>query len=711
MKDILNELISDIILLGEARKKPASKPATKKPAVKMVNGRRLRDGESEDFPGYFHRGGNYYSNVSKTGQVTHKNADGKMVALTNQEKQQYRAKHASTSPTTTPARPRVQPKPRTQQRTSAQPSIDRQQTIDDLEAKASNTQLGERKRQILKQLVDAMKSGDTATIQKVINDNGIVMGGSGRLKFTDSDKAGLADEQLSAKIFTVLKNMGVTITGRKGKEVDVSTDRRASEAEQFKPQVIFGDAVDTLDITPAEDGDGIVVEGTRIEEITDEEAREIEERWVSAARQRMGEEFTQEWEDNVREYVQARIREQRANIKFLREVSEGSGNKQYNQFPKNDESSEKATARIVGALSTLVDSHLSEDKREAAKQQVSAMASSAQAMAQAKTAQERRAALRAYNKALSEFMKLCKGSALGRNMKYVAETLKALQSVAQGKTVLIPASDSFPLADVIAIGRSPITGETSIELFLVSVEEGITASAAESVKFDDGSAGVTHQKDAHSEFGPVRGPGGSEISGEEVGRDLVGMGGVPRKNAIFTRDGKLDPAERKRIISEFEKYGDVAREYFGLPTDPNAEGYLNAEQLYEFLSYGTALVCVDGDPPRVEHGPVLAAGDESRGSQNPQQWQAWNALGMLHEAVHNSTVTQQYYQTAQFTTGGLVVADGVRTMAKAVFQPYKGLVSGGEKSPRVGKAPNSSMVSFSVPAEENDLRSGNPCNK
>jgi len=215
---------------------------------------------------------------------------------------------------------------------------------------------------------------------------------------------------------------------------------------------------------------------------------------------------------------------------------------------------------MVTALSGLVDTHVTDPNNNArAKQALNDMVTHARVMSTAKTAVEKRAAVRAYNAALAEFQASAKGSELGTNMKYVGESLVALRSVAMGKTVLVPDSDSFPLADVITIGKNPITGENSIELFVVLVEEGESASVADSVKFDDGSAGVTHHKDNHSEFGPVLNPDGSvKIPGGKVvdpstgkvtngvKEDLVAMGGVDRKNAIFTPDGKLSSARKEK---------------------------------------------------------------------------------------------------------------------------------------------------------------------
>jgi hypothetical protein len=67
MKHLLNELISDIVSLREADS-PSSQNS--------------KPGESSEFPGYFHRGGGYYSFGKITNPVTHMVDNNKMVPLT-----------------------------------------------------------------------------------------------------------------------------------------------------------------------------------------------------------------------------------------------------------------------------------------------------------------------------------------------------------------------------------------------------------------------------------------------------------------------------------------------------------------------------------------------------------------------------------------------------------------------------------------------------
>ena len=120
MTDLLNEFITDILSLGEAVKK---KP--------------LRPGESQDYPGFFHRGSGYYSADSEGGVVTHKTDNGKMRALTAQEKtKKNQGKKPSNTPIKTPAR--TSQTPVTNTTTQAEPKSSDSQVSTSLEGASKN---------------------------------------------------------------------------------------------------------------------------------------------------------------------------------------------------------------------------------------------------------------------------------------------------------------------------------------------------------------------------------------------------------------------------------------------------------------------------------------------------------------------------------------------------------------------------------------------
>lgn len=648
MNDILNELITEIMSIGEARTAP--KPTTGKEAEGVPSGKYIRGKFVYDAP----RGGNYLGQIKKVG------GQSVFFAKDEDEKEKVAATKKAQQPAQAPAR-----KPAPQ----AQPPVDTQQTIGDLETKTAALKQP-KKKALAQELLDAMKSGDAARIQKVINDNGIVMGSSGRLKFTGGDKAGLADEQLSAKIFAVLKGMGVTIPSRGGAQVD--TDAKRVSAEEFKPQRIFADEpLDQLDVEETEDG--IVVEGVEITRIEDRQAGRLEEALVKRARRvitERGEEFTPEYEKRLRFYIQRRIEATNNNINYLLEAGRAGG--QAYQFQ-----GEEGARKIADGLTRTVDQHVPEERKQAANDAV-------EAMRVAKTPAE-------FNDAYNKFMTAISGTAVDKNMKYVAETLTALRVVAFGGIALVPISDSYQLADVISIRRSPITGDTDIQLLLSDVEEETEITVAGSVKLKKGAASVNTGKIKNSRFntGTVDG-----VDASDVQSDLAAMSTREIKTTIFAGDGE-EPSEeaRQQVMGYIQKYGPMVKEYFGFPED------MSDEDLYEALSYGRALECGPDGPQAPSDGRPFKEGQP--GQPHSGKWRLWAALGQVTEAIHNRTVEQQYYHTVRYDRNGIKVADGIRTLSKMEVQPVKGKGSSGR--------PDSSQAAFTIPATMEEVRNGNPC--
>lgn len=659
MNDILNELITEIMSLGEVEKKPATK--------KRSDGRPLRAGESEDYPGYFHVTRNYYSNVKKGGQVTHKKEGDTMVPLTNQEKAKYRAKRAGRQPsdTPTPTSPQA-PVGTPTQASPQQPSVDTQQTIGDLERRADN--FGVKKKTVVQELLVAMKSGDPKKIQAVLVKYRIEIGDSGRLKarVLGKDKEGLADEQLSTKIATVLTNMGVEIKGG---------DTAGSKL--FKPTTIFSnEPLDKLDVEETESG--ITVEGIEITRINENQAKVVENLIVKRARaalEQRGETLTPEYESRVRAYVQSRIRATNNNIRYLQEAARGGGGAY--QFE-----GEEGGKKIADGLTGLVDQHLPEERKQAAKSAIDKMRT-------AKTPSE-------FNNAYNEFVTAVKGTAIDKNMKYVAETLTALRVVAFGGIALIPASDDYQLADVISLRKSPITGEIDIQLLLADVEEETEITAAGSVKVREGAASVNFGKIENSKFntGEVDG-----VDCRDVQSDLSVLSDVGVKNTIFSGPPEEEePTEeaKQMVMGYIQKYGPMVRAYFGFPED------MSDEDLLEALSYGRELECGPNGPQPPSDGKSFKEGQS--GQPYSGKWRLWAALGQVTEAIHNRTVQEQYYHTVRYDKKGITVADGIRTLSKMKVQPVK------RKTKR--KSAEGRQVAFTIPVQPPDsINDGNPCNK
>ena len=649
MNELFNELITEIMSLGEAKTPP--KPTTGKEAEGVPSGKYIRGKFVYDAP----QGGNYLGQIKKVG------GQSVFFAKDEDEKEKVTAtkkvQKSAQVPTRKPSRP------------AAQQPVDTQQTIGDLEAKTAALKQP-KKKAVAQELLDVMKSGDVAQIQKVIEKYGIVMGNSGRLKFTGGDKAGLADEQLSTKIVTVLKNMGVTVQGRGGAQVDTDSDRVSPE--EFKPQRTFADEpLDQLDVEETEDG--IVVEGIEITRIDDRQAGRLEEAIVNKARRVLterGEELTPEYEQRLRSYIQRRIEATNNNINYLLEARKVGG--QSYQF-RGDEGGRK----IADGLTRTIDKHVPEERKQAANDSI-------EFMRVAKTPAE-------FNDAYNKFMTAVRGTAVDKNMKYVAETLTALRVVAFGGVALIPISDSYQLADVISLRRSPITGDVDIQLLLSDVEQESEITAAGSVKLKKGAASVNTGKVKNSRFntGMVDG-----VDAKDVQSDLANMSTREIKDKVFAGDNEEPSEEARQMVVEYiTKYGPMVKAYFGFPKD------MSDEDLYEALSYGRVLECGPNGPQAPADGRPFKEGQP--GNPHSGKWRLWSTLGQITEAIHNRTVEQQYYHTVRYDRSGIKVADGIRTLSKMEVQSVKGKGATGR--------PNSSQAAFTTPATIEEVRNGNPC--
>jgi hypothetical protein len=665
MSDLLNEVITEILLLGEADK------ADKKPAAKK---RVLKPGESKKHPGYYHRGAGYYSNVSKNGLVTHKTDDtGKMVVLSPEEKV---AKNKGTQQPEEPQR--IGSRTGQSMRWDTERgNISREQVVANIDNKIKSLK-DETKIEALTKLQQALVSGDAKTLKTLIADMGLVIGNSHALKARKLSTQDITnkDKELTRQIYDLAKEIGVEIPGAPGDDAEEPT----SSSEEFKPQSIFKqDQINQLDVKDV-DG-GVEVEGVKLEEITDEaKITEIENNIVNRAKQTRGGEFTPEHEYRIRRYVRARVEANNHNIKYLKDVAYRGG-----KLPAHQFSGEEGSKRIVKRTTPLLEQHISDEKNRVEAK------SALDVMATAKTPKE-------FNAAYERFSKAVRGTALQKNMKYIAETLTALRVTSLGGTALIPQSDSFPLADVISVKRSPITGEVDIEQILVDVDEEQEVTTAGSVKVGKGAGSGNKPKIENSRFdtGDVDG-----VDCSEVVDDLGSMTSISSRNAIFTptKDGQPTPEAKKQIMGWLKKYGPMIRAYYGI------KDKMGDKELYEFLSYGKEMVCVDG---KVAPTPDGSKSKPFKQAEKPNggQWRAWSVVGRLTEVVHNRTVRQQYYHTIRYN-GVVKTADGIRRLSKMAFQPFKNeaKMKGSEGSTRPDQAQNG----FTIPATIEETANGNPC--
>ena len=660
MNELLNELLSHILVEAGAPPKP-----TKDDPRGIPNG-------------YFHRGRGMYYNRATGGSYMGKVVDDKWYAAGKEPKTtKTKAQRDASKPIVKVDKPnRYMGKTPAKSDTSA--------LTGELETKAGLTK-DPVKKQILLDLTTALKSGNRQKIQAVVDKYGILMGSSKRLK---AAKTKLAkgeflgkDMALSDKIHAALQQSGVDVQSR-GKD----TGESKANVEEFKPQSLFADQpLGVLDVEKITGG--INVEGIEVKEITPDQAKRIEDILIKKAKKQIetqGGTFDEGFESRVRFYIQRRIESTNNNIKYLLAAAEAGGDAY--QFE-----GEEGVSDIKSGVSKLITKYVPSDKQAVANTALDAMGS-------AKTPRE-------FNDAWVNFDKAVKGTPLAKNAKYVVETLTALRVVAFGGVALIPTKDTYELADVISLSRSPITGTMDIKLFLTDVDEETEITAAGSVKLKRGAASVNRGKVKNSRFvdGEQDGidcsaprksllPSRKGMTVKGVQGDLADLSTTELKNHVFSGEGEDVSDEVQNMAMDYvERYGPMLRAYYGIPED------VSDEEMYEMLSYGKKLECVDGSP----QAPSEPFKEGQPGHPHSGAWRVWSVLGSVAEAVHNRTVEQQYYHTVKYNPDGVVIADGIRTLSKMEFQHMK------NKTPK-GK-PDSSMPAFTVPAKMDEVRNGNPC--
>lgn len=672
---LLESLINDIILLGEAGKTPQQKDVVPKGL----------------FPGV---GGNYYSDKELTqyaGKVVGRGTNRKWVPAEQQPKMAGKKPTQVQSPQA-PKTPRST-KPKSTTTTTPQTTEPTGDVIVSPQL-VKRLQTAEEQYPEVKALSQALRSGDPALIQAAIDGGKFYITTSGKLAFKRIDPNRSTPEKevyirvdflgkgpakaAAAEITAELQKYGIELP-----KVEKEQDTEEVSSEEFKPSVIFRqDPVDQLDVkqTP----DGISVEGVEIKSIGQQEVAQIEDDIVDLARQKLqaeGRELTPEHEQRLREYVQKRVAATNHNIEYLQQAVQGAKG---GRLPAYQFQGEEGSKLIATRLTEVVDRHVPPGKKqEAAKAAIEAMQS-------ARTPKE-------FNAAWAEFSKAVKGTPVGKNAKYIAETATALRVVALGGVALIPTSDSFQLADVISIKRSPITGEVDITQILVDVEQEIEITAAGSVKVGKGAGSGNKPKIIHSEFdtGTV-----DNVDCSNVRQDLMSLCDISSRNMIFqpTEDGEPTPQAKSFLMGHISTYGSMIKEYYGL--DQN----MSDDDLYTFLSYGLSIACVDGKPQPTPDGMNGEPYAEAR-SPNGGQWRAWSVLGKITEAIHNRTVTQQHYHTVRYN-GGVKVADGIRTLSRMESQHVKKKTKRDEQG---RQKPDQAQNAFTIPASIEETRNGNPC--
>ena len=288
-------------------------------------------------------------------------------------------------------------------------------------------------------------------------------------------------------------------------------------------------------------------------------------------------------------------------------------------------------------------------------------------------------------------------------LPYIAEMFSAIHQVNTKGEVIIPANDTFKLADVIGLGSTepsvnPVDLANRINFVFVDSDDFEpdldTDQISVSTKVDKGSASSNYTKYEETDFYVEY--GGKKYT--NVKSDLLGVSKV--RNTLFGKGGPQAFRDSKtQVVSFVDNYREIIADYYGL--DKNTK----TKDLMKILSTGKPPICgPDGMPVAAPE----SASPLNTNPANAESWQMWSVLGHASDAVHNKMVNFQGYSTHVYKKdGSMHIADGLAKLSASKFQFYKNL----QATPDGNKMPDQELNAFTVPASRTNIRSGNPCAK
>ena len=657
MSELLNEFL--LAILAEAPAKPtAKKQSSAKPTAqkKPTQTEKTPAQQAADL-GLQHKGYGRYGNPGKGNPITHVTQDDKLVPV------------EPTGDTTTGKK---------KGKKSEIPA-----ELDAIQKRVT-TSRDPKKKESLGLIFAALQAKSAAGMKKAIKDLQLVISPEGKLKAKvfsgDNQKIAGDDRAFARQVYDLFKSAGVEIPGSAPKS-DAELESDPKNSEMFKPTSLYASREKrSLDIQV--DKNSVTVEGSTLSIVPEKKIVQEQKRYIEMAKalkKRRGEEFTPEYEENIRRYVRGVYAKQNHNVRYLQSLVQNSRDLSAYTF-----SGAEGKQTIVATLTDTIKKTVPDRAQNAP------IIAALDKMKRADNVVE-------FNKAYSEFSNALRGTDIEGSKKYMVESIAALRTIVLGGTAVVPTSDSFKLADVVSIRQSSIIGDIAVEQLLVDVDEEQTVSAAGSVKHGKGNASGNTPKIENSEFetGVVDG-----VDCKSVQSDLLSLSSMRGKIFTQTPNGDVSPEAKKELLGQIKKYNKMIRAYYGV------DQKMSDEELYDFLSYGKEMVCFEGKPlpavPNKKNGKMEPYRQAE--STNGGQWRAWSVLGKMTDAIHNRTVRYQFYDTLRFN-GNVTTADGIRRLSKMQSQHLKNKSNMKDGFTR----PDQELNAFTIPSTVEETRNGNPC--
>lgn len=657
MNDILNELITDIVLLGEAVKKPAKK-STKKPAPEK---------EKKPSTAKVSKGGKWYTADPKAGGEYVGRYDGtKWINATPEEKAKEKQKAGTQGygkdfvgkqgRGIMPQQPSPQiQKPSTKSARvkkvfggenpdSPVPDATLEKAVKLLQRVAQNTQAV--KPDILTNLLDAINNGDAKRIQREVGTLGLVISSTGRLVSTlhgDIFGRGETGKNALKTLSALLSRFGIELERKKSK-TEVKPKPKVDK-DNFKPtELVDNDEfpeirATTITYPDSTDPRGFSVDGDEHRVIRRDKQRLVETTPVNEIFLSQG--MSQDEAEQKAEEADQKIAAHNKQVKFLASSIQ-NGNK-FRRLPAGQKGRTALKDRLLDLMLS------NSDLDDAQKKIVSDMLTR---LSQADTTEE-------FDSAWEEFRNQIENdSTLRPAIPYICENVEMLRKAVDGGTVLIPMSSSFKVADVVILSK-PLPSSIDvddIDSIAANIQLVDVTVDFRSVKSLKGGAGVLGYRVALTVF---------DIEERETHLDqLVSSTSHAELWACKTKE-ELDAYSKKQLEVLSEYLPDIIA-YYKLP---------------ENTTFDEAVAILSGGlPPRYDrNGNYIGAGkpsgtfDQEMTDLNRLQLRLYSFIGYASDAIYNRGAQRQGFTNTTFYDDGIVETDGSSVLGRSVFQFNKQL--------------------------------------
>jgi hypothetical protein len=272
----------------------------------------------------------------------------------------------------------------------------------------------------------------------------------------------------------------------------------------------------------------------------------------------------------------------------------------------------------------------------------------------------------------------------------IAENFTTILEMKRGRTVIVPLRSNFKASDVISLSGEETSGLSASKL----VEQVKSIYVGISVKFLEGGASSMGEKTRQSVFKAPFKQTKDALTKLSKAASEVG--------SLFDTDPQKKKARRDEVKAVMSESMEEICKYYGITPVPK-----NVDKLIDFLKHGPP-ECVGGKVvPRRNAPSPLSKGTDKQGQ--PIDTQAWGmtfAMQASWDAIYNSNVIGQAFASQTWTRQGLVEVDGLTSQAKQVMQPFK------EARGKGMQYQPDNLVSKNKPVQNREqLRDGNPCGK